>query len=86
MMWNGAGGVGVVVWMIFGLLLLALLVVAVVWLVRQVSPNSGGPSDQQRTPSSGPASGSAREELDRRYARGEISREEYRTIRDDLEG
>jgi putative membrane protein len=83
MMWNGAGGVFVVVWMIFGLLLIVLLVVGIVWLVRQVSSDGGGRSDQQQQP---PVQGSAREDLDRRYARGEISREEYREIRDDLEG
>lgn len=82
MMWNGAAGGFMVVWMIFGLLLFVLLVVGIVWLVRQVSSSDGRPTDQPR-PSS---SGSAREELDRRYARGEIDREEYRAIRDDLEG
>ena len=83
MMWNGVGSVFVVVWMIFGLLLIVLLVVGIVWLVRQVS-SDGGRSAPSREP---PApQGSAREDLDRRYARGEISREEYREIRDDLEG
>jgi len=86
MMWNGAGAGFTVVWMIFGLLLIVLLVVGIVWLFRQVSPDGGRPTDQQRPPASGPASGTAREDLDRRYARGEISREEYRAIRDDLEG
>ena len=82
LMWNGAGGVVMVVWMIFGLLLITLLVVGIVWLVRQAS-SGGGRSEQHQQPS---AQGSAREDLDRRYARGEISREEYHEIRDDLEG
>lgn len=82
MMWNGAGGLFMIVWLIFGLLLLVALVVGIVWLVRQI------PSDNRtRQSGSGPASGpdSARADLDRRYARGEISRDEYLTIRDDLE-
>jgi len=83
MMWNGAGGIFMVVWMIFGVLLIVLLVVGIVWLVRQVSSDGGSRSDQQKQP---PVQGSAREDLDRRYARGEISREEYRQIRDDLDG
>jgi putative membrane protein len=86
MMWDGAGGVFMVVWMIFGLLLIVLVVVGIVWLVRQVSSDGARSSDHQRPSWSGPTAGSAREDLDRRYARGEISREEYRTIRDDLEG
>ncbi|GEM_PF-1749703 len=85
MMWNGAGAGFMVVWMVFGLLLIVLLVVGIVWLVRQVSSNGGRPSDHQPPSASGSGSGSAREELDRRYARGEISREEYRAIRGDLE-
>ena len=86
MMWNGAGAGFMVIWMVFGLLLIVLLVVGIVWLVRQVSSNGGRPTDQQGPPSTGSGSGTAREDLDRRYARGEISREEYRAIRDDLEG
>jgi len=87
MMWNGAGGMFMVVWVIFGLLLCVLLVVGIVWLVRQASSDGGRPTDHQRPPSSsGSTPGSAREDLDRRYEREEISREEYRTIRDDLEG
>ncbi|TVR23508.1 MAG: SHOCT domain-containing protein [Nitriliruptor sp.] len=84
-MWNGAGAGFMVVWMVFGLLLIVLLVVGIVWLVRQVSSNGGRPSDHQPPSASGSGSGSAREDLDRRYARGEISREEYRAIRGDLE-
>jgi len=84
-MWDGFGGAFMVVWMIFGLLLMVLVVVGIVWLVRQLSSNGDRSVAQQGPPSSGPGAGSAREELDRRYARGEISREEYRTMRDDLE-
>lgn len=85
MMGNGAGAGFMVLWMVFGLLLTVLLVVGIVWLVRQVSSNGGRPSDHQQPLSPGSGSGTAREELDRRYARGEISREEYLAIRDDLE-
>lgn len=64
-----------------GLLFLALLVggiLLIVWLVRQVS--AGGLS----RPSARTAA-AARQILDERYARGEISREEYLTALADIE-
>ena len=62
-------------WLIFALLVLALLVVGVVWLVRTLAG-----------PSPGGATSAARQELDLRYARGELTREEYQQRRADLEG
>lgn len=64
-----------------GLLFLALLaggILLIIWLVRQVS--AGGAS---RLPVRSPAA--ARQILDERYARGEISREEYLTALADIE-
>jgi putative membrane protein len=81
MMWDGAPAVFMWIWLVFGLLLLVLLVVGVIWLVRSIAAGGGNPPPSSW--SSG--SGSAREELDRRYARGEITREEYQRIRADLE-
>jgi len=74
-----------VVWIVLGLLLIVLFAVGIVWLVRRASSDGGRPTDHQHPPSTGTGSGTAREDLDRRYARGEISREEYLAIRDDLE-
>jgi putative membrane protein len=60
---------------IFSVVVLALLVVGVVWLVRALAgPGPGG------------ATSPARQELDLRYARGELTREEYQQRRADLEG
>jgi len=81
MMSDGAVSALMAVWILGGLVLLVVLVGGIVWLVRRSSLAGGSPPGP---PS--PTSGSAREELDRRFARGEISREEYRTMRDDLEG
>jgi putative membrane protein len=68
------GGAFMWFWAIFALLVLALLVVGVVWLVRTLTrPSPGGAS-------------AARQELDLRYARGELTREEYQQRRADLEG
>ena len=64
---------------LFGLLLavalLAALIIGVVWLSRRTDRSTGGSH-------TGPQS--ARGILDERYARGEISREEYLDMRDDL--
>jgi putative membrane protein len=63
-------------WAIFWVVVLALLVAGAIWLARTLTrpPN----------PPSGP--GPARAELDLRYARGELDREEYLQRRADLEG
>lgn len=64
-----------------GLLFMALfwggLILGGIWLVRTLFDNSPGTSPSTRQPS-------ARDILDQRYARGEISREEYEQIRADL--
>ncbi len=74
-------------WMwIFPLLFFIVFIIAMVLLLRR-----GGPP-MMRCPMCGgwrpPGWGggeSAKEILERRYARGEISREEYQTIKQDLE-
>jgi putative membrane protein len=69
------GGAFMWFWAIFAVLVLALLVVGVVWLVRTLA-----------SPGPGSATTSARQELDLRYARGELTPEEYQQRRTDLEG
>jgi mono/diheme cytochrome c family protein len=68
-------------WLVVGLLLIALLVLGLVWLARSLAR---GTSEQSR--SAAPGGSLARETLDQRYARGEITREQYLQARDDLEG
>jgi putative membrane protein len=69
------GGAFMWFWAIFALLVLALLVVGVIWLIRTLA-----------SPGPGSATSIARQELDLRYARGELTREEYQQRRVDLEG
>ena len=59
---------------VFAVALLALVVVAIVWLVRNMTaqPRTGGQSP-------------ARAELDRRYAAGELSRDGYLERRRDID-
>ncbi len=71
-----------VLWLLWALLLVALTVLAVVavlWLLR--NPRRPG-----RGLHAGPPRSPAREELDRRYATGELSRDDYLQRRRDLEG
>jgi putative membrane protein len=68
------GGAFMWFWAVFALLVLALLVVGIVWLVRTLA-----------SPGPGSAISTARQELDLRYARSELTREEYQQRRVDLE-
>lgn len=72
-MMNGTGGsMGgwMALWGLLGLAVIVLTVVATSWLVKHVS-NGGSGSDEQRL-------------LERRYAAGDIDREEFLQRRDDL--
>jgi putative membrane protein len=66
-------------WAIFWVVVLALLVAGAIWLARTLTRPSSPPG--------GPAGPNpARTELDLRYARGDLTREEYLQRRGDLEG
>ena len=86
MMWHdGSWGGGTWLLMSLSMLLFWTLVVAgVVWLARTVGsrPAVGGGVSLPSPPP--PTSSSARAILDERYARGELSDEEYRQRRDTL--
>jgi putative membrane protein len=60
---------------LFMIVLLALLIAAIVALVRWIGGSDGGRRSR-----------AARDILDERYARGEIDREEYLRRRDDIAG
>jgi putative membrane protein len=89
MMWDGGNGMdgwGSAVWVVIMLAVLALIVVGVVLLVRGTlgRHEAGQPAQAQGlTP---PASGSALQVLEERYARGEIDREEFLQRKADLQG
>ncbi|MEO7352044.1 MAG: hypothetical protein ABIW17_09115 [Marmoricola sp.] len=78
-MMNGSYGDGMTsggVWMmaIFGLLFLVLAGATIFWAIRATGSEATGPGVD-------PTSGSPRDVLDLRLARGEISREEYGSTR-----
>ena len=66
-MMGGGMAVGMLLWALVGLALLVLAVVATVWLVRRMGPESRG--EQQHD--------GAEHVLRRRYAAGEIDDEEF---------
>lgn len=78
-MWNGWGMGGFAV---FWIVLVALVIIIVV-LVARVAGRDGHGDDGARRGTTG--ADSARNELDRRYARGELERDEYLQIREDLD-
>lgn len=67
-------------WLLLALLMqvavLALVVLGIVWLVRRLGSEGGG--------GGGRGTPSALEELEHRYARGEIDRTTYLQMQDDL--
>lgn len=67
MMGGGMAGV-VIFWVILGLVLLALASTALIWMVRALHRQDQVPQPPQSRPT---------DELDRRYAAGELSREQY---------
>jgi putative membrane protein len=79
-MMMGGGWITGLVFLLLFLVLIGGLAAVVVWLIaRQPSTGSTG---QQKQPATREDS---LEILRQRYARGEISREEYQTIREDLQ-
>jgi putative membrane protein len=81
MMWNDNGHWGSGDWATLALIVIAAIavIVAIVFLVRYLSQASGGTSSTAAAPRWAPASGpeSPKDILKRRYAAGEIDRDEY---------
>jgi putative membrane protein len=65
-------------WAVFWVVVLALLVVGAIWLARTLTAGGAGRA--------GDPAADAKRELDLRYARGDLDREEYLQRRADLEG
>ena len=71
----GFGFIGFILMLLFWILLIA----GAVWLVRSIFPGSIKTDRSQGDQPSGP-----REILDHRYARGEITREQYKVMLEDI--
>lgn len=82
MMWGFGGG-----WFgwLFMIAFWVLVIAVIVWGVRLLTGRGGGGSATQSRPAGGGAE-SALEVLKRRYAAGEIDRDQYLAMRKDLEG
>ena len=81
MMFGGGMFIGLIVLVLF-LVLIGALVVGGIWLVSRET-GSGGLNFGQ---GSEPSPEDPLEILKQRYARGEITREEYESMREDLKG
>jgi putative membrane protein len=94
MMMGGAQGVmggfgfglgGGLIGLVFNIALLVGLVLLVIWAVQKFSGSANtGPQAISRTGSGAGQVPSAREVLDIRYARGELTREDYQAVLGDL--
>jgi putative membrane protein len=73
----GLGGIGI----IFMILFWGGLIFGGVWLVKSLFNAGQG----NQTGLAAPRQSSAQELLDQRYARGEINREQYETMKQDLQ-
>ncbi len=71
----GFGSLGMIFGLIFMLLFFAGIILLIVWIVRQFAP--GGTSAPQST-------GNALEILKERFAKGEISKEEFAEMKKEL--
>lgn len=71
--WGHMGGWGGGWMWLWGLAMMALFVVLIVWLVRATAGGPAAPHPPERS-----STDRAREILAERYARGELSTEEYR--------
>ena len=73
----GFGWAGLIIHIILSITLTIALVILVVWLVGQLSGNNSGRSSNK-------TASSAIKIVKERYAKGEITREEYQSILSDL--
>jgi len=87
-MWHGSwSGADWALMSVAMLLFWAVVVAGVMWLVRTGGNSGPRPGDRDSTDKPGrPDRSSAQDILDERYARGELSDEEYRARRDVLSG
>ncbi|WP_324276991.1 hypothetical protein [Blastococcus brunescens] len=86
MMEGGMMGMGgwMLLWALVGIALLVVAVLAAIWLVKHRSP--ARPDAIPTAPGKRDEVASAQELLRRRYAAGEIDREEYLRVQRDLSG
>jgi putative membrane protein len=80
----GFGGFGMMLWVV---IFWVLVVGVALWLLSRLFPGTGGHSSTERSPASNTAingSGRGLDILKERYARGEITGEQYAEIRAEL--
>lgn len=78
---SGLGLIGMILNLVFTVGLIVGLVLLIAWLWRRVNPGAHGWAANQPPTATG---ASPREILQARYARGEITREQYKLMKQDL--
>lgn len=76
--YNGMGWIGMILGLVITIAVIIGLVLLVVWAVRRMNGNTAQTSSQTT------AGSSAKDIAQARYAKGEITREEYQQILTDL--
>lgn len=90
MMWGWGGDFGVGSWIGMGLMMVFMAVIVVggilllVWLIRAVTPPYGGYPQNPYEPPYQPQRDDALETARRRYANGEITKDEFEEIKQTL--
>ncbi len=80
---GGFNWIGMIVGGIFTLIILVLLVLLIVFIIRRLSGH--GPGMYRHMYAGGPGGGtSAKDILQERYAKGEITQEQYRQMLDEI--
>ena len=73
-------------WMIIGTVITLIVLGGLVWLIVWAVRRTGNSSNNAYQGGSAASPQTAREILDQRYARGEITREQYQQMKQDLDG
>ncbi len=81
---GGAGWIGMIFGALFGLALLVAFILLIVWLVRMATHRGGGYHYMPQQAGVQPPQSTAMEILQTRYAKGEITREEYKQMQNDI--
>jgi putative membrane protein len=82
MMWDGHDGMGW--WMLWGSFLWIIFVFAIVFVAARVATWGGGGTTESRAQGARPPGETPLDVARRRYAAGEISRDEFEQIKHDL--
>ncbi len=77
---GGLGWVGMILGGLFTLIVIVLLILFIVWIIRRMSGHRMGGNYWMQGGPGGPGGPSAKDILQMRYAKGEITQEQYQQM------